>query len=188
MKTINHFLSKILLGTVLGVFLLNVYSCSQESVVDSEETPTAVNAVTKYGKDKEEDKVKRPWKIKSSGTFQAIGPSELCTNPDLPVTILLDGSGTASHIGTYSVAITWCTNEGFDLAAPENFIDGTLTVANGDLIYFESTSFNGPSVDYIVTGGTGRFDGATGEFNLATTQFDPQGGTYANEGEGYIVY
>lgn len=188
MKTINHYLTKVLFGTAILAIFLFALSCSQETVIDSPENLEAVNASAKIG-----EKVKRPWKIRSSGTFQAIGPSAAdCSDPDLPVAILLEGSGNASHIGLYDVAITWCTNPDFDLAAEENFIGGVLTAANGDLINFESTSFNGDSVDYIVTGGSGRFEGATGAFNLATTQFevDPAtgAGTYTNAGGGYIIY
>lgn len=188
MKTLKLHLAKILLGGALMALFFISYSCTQETVLDSEEPIEAVNASVK----KDTDEKRRPWKIRSAGTFQAIGPSAECSNPELPVTILLEGSGNASHIGLYDVAITWCTNPIFDLAAPENFIVGTLTAANGDIIYFESTSFNGESVDYRVTDGTGRFAGASGVFNLATTQFavNPEtgAGTYANQGEGYIIY
>ena len=104
----------------------------------------------------------------------------------------IEGSGTASHTGLYDVVITWCTG---GLGTPANFITGTLFVANGDMIYFESVEFRPFEVDYIVTGGTGRFDGAEGAFTLTQTEFvleSPEGappvGTYVNEGGGYIIY
>jgi hypothetical protein len=60
--------------------------------------------------------------------------------------------GEASHFGQF-------TSEGTGrLGNP--FSRGTMTAANGDLVYFEG-GINGA---YTVTGGTGRFAGATGTF------------------------
>jgi len=60
--------------------------------------------------------------------------------------------GQASHFGTF-------TSEGTGrLGNP--FSQGTMTAANGDLVYFEG----GVNGVYTVTGGTGRFAGATGTF------------------------
>ncbi|WP_445386493.1 hypothetical protein ACT6NV_06745 [Robiginitalea sp. IMCC44478] len=169
-----------------GVLLL-FFSCTQENLSDELIQGEELNAVSV------KNSQQRPWKINSSGAFQAIGPSaENCPDEDKPIGILLSGIGNASHIGLFEVSLVWCTNVDADLASPVNFIAGTITAANGDEIDFESTSFNGPSVDYVVTGGSGRFEGASGEFNLATTAFffDPStgAGTYSNAGEGYIVY
>ena len=170
---------------LMGVLLL-FFSCTQENLSDELLQGEELNAVAV------KNKKPRPWKISSSGTFQLIGPSSNCGDGDKPLTILLSGDGNASHTGLFQVSIVWCTNELGDLASPVNYISGTLTAANGDVIHFESTAFNGPSVDYRVLEGSGRFKGASGEFNLATTSFDfnPEtgAGTYSNAGEGYIVY
>lgn len=171
---------------LVGVLLLFT-SCTQENLSDELIQGEELNAVSV------KNSQQRPWKINSSGTFQAIGPSaQNCPDGDKPIGILLSGDGNASHTGLFQVSIVWCTNVDADLGSPVNFIAGTLTAANGDDIYFESTSFNGPSVDYVVIGGSGRFKDASGEFNLATTDFsfDPVtgSGTYSNEGGGYIVY
>ncbi len=170
----------------MAVFLLS-FSCSPETDINSLENLEAVNASANNGQ-----KVERPWKIRSAGTFE-FDPSagEFCEGL-LPLKIL--GSGEASHIGRYTVEITWCTggpgNQGND------FITGTITAANGHTINFESKdgSFTGTSVEYKVTNGTGRFHDAKGEFKLFETEptvfesIDPPSGTYANAGGGYIVY
>ena len=189
MKTNKTLFLRSCLGIALAALFLISYSCSPETDLDATENLESLNASTK--KTKEEKK--RPWKITSSGSFEATGQSSFCEDPTKPLQILLEGDGNASHLGLYEVNITWCTDG--DPGGPNNFIDGTLTAANGDLVYFISLQFNGESVDYQVTGGTGRFDGAEGEFTLFTTEFileiGENGlpfGTYANQGGGYIIY
>ena len=183
MKPIKHLLTGILTGVILAAFLLMSSSCTQESVMDTEETLNAVSARADKGK-----KVKRPWKIESAGTF-APDFSQDCGGL-LPLRI--EGSGNASHTGRFDVLITWCTG---GIGGPANFITGTITAANGDEIYFESLEFRPFVVDYKVMGGTGRFKDADGLFTLTQTEFNietpdgvPPSGTYANEGGGHIIY
>ena len=191
MKTNKLNFLKTFLGMALaGLFLIS-YSCSPETDLDVLENLESVNASAK--KSEEEARKKRPWKIRSSGSFEATGPSLFCDDPTKPLQILLEGDGNASHLGLYEVSITWCTDG--DPGGPNNFIEGTLTAANGDLVYFKSLQFNGESVDYEVTGGDGRFEGADGQFTLFTTEFILEVGetglpfgTYANEGGGFIIY
>ena len=104
----------------------------------------------------------------------------------------IEGTGIVSHIGRYDVAITWCTG---GPGSPLDFLSGTITAANGDEIYFYSIHIEPLVIDYKVDGGTGRFVDADGEFTLTQTEFNiespegaPPSGTYANEGEGFIVY
>ena len=185
MKPIKQLLPRILTGFILTSFLLLSYSCTQESVLDSEETLNAVYAKADKGK-----RVKKSWKINSSGTFAPDFSMAAECGGLLPLKI--EGSGNASHIGLFDVVILWCTG---GIGGPANFITGTLYTANGDLIYFESVEFRPFEIDYIVTGGTGRFDGAEGAFTLTQTEFNiespdgaPPSGTYTNEGGGHIIY
>jgi hypothetical protein len=60
--------------------------------------------------------------------------------------------GQASHLGQF-------TSEGSGHVG-NPFSRGTMTAANGDLVYFEG----GVNGVYTVTAGTGRFVGATGTF------------------------
>lgn len=188
MKTINPPFSKNLFKVAMMAVLLFSFSCSKEAVEDPVEVLSAVNASA----NKETNPKERPWKIASAGTFGADFNLPRC-GPLLPLKI--EGSGKASHVGNLDVILTWCTGE---IGGPDNFIiDGVITAANGDEIWFQSTGpFRPFEIDYIVTGGTGRFEEAEGEFTLTQTEFEiidvtPEGfpsGTYANEGAGYIVY
>ncbi len=189
MKPISQPFSKTLLGiAILAVFLFS-FSCSPETDMNSLENLESVDASAKKEKENEKE---RPWKIKTAGTFGVDFTLPGC-GPLLPLKI--EGSGTASHVGNLDVVLTWCTP---GIGLPGNFIiDGVITAANGDEIWFESTGeFRPFEIDYIVTGGSGRFEEAKGAFTLTQTDFEiiavsPEGfpsGTYANEGGGYIVY
>jgi hypothetical protein len=79
----------------------------------------------------------------------------------------LAGEGSASHLGAYTVELSFCARSGGILADGV----GSFVAANGDLLRF---SFDGTSAfappftlsftSYAVfTGGTGRFDGAGGQ-------------------------
>lgn len=92
------------------------------------------------------------------------------------------GEGEATHLGRFSVVITFCVDvtdvlddgtltAGESLPYDNGF--GILTAANGDVLYLEISGTVLPSdhPDYDFefhdpfhfTGGTGRFEGATGE-------------------------
>ncbi|MGB5388100.1 MAG: hypothetical protein WBN20_15065, partial [Eudoraea sp.] len=186
MKPIDQSFSKTFFQLAIVAVLLFSFSCSPEADMDALENIEAVNASAN-----KEKQVERPWKIRSAGTFEFDPSSVNLCDPLLPLKIV--GSGEASHIGRYAVELTWCTggpgNQGFDA------ITGVITSANGDTIVFKSVlgSFTANSVDYIVTGGSGLFDGAGGEFTLFATEptmftngpGEPPSGTYANAGEGY---
>lgn len=186
MKPINQSFSKTIFKIALLVVFLVSYSCNKEAVEDPAEVLSAVNASAK------KNTKERPWKIETVGTFGTDFSLPGC-GPLLPLKI--EGSGKASHVGNLHVVLTWCTG---GIGGPDNFIiDGVITAANGDEIWFQSTGLFRPfEIDYIVTGGTGRFKEAGGEFTLTQTEFEivnvtPEGfpsGTYANEGVGHIVY
>jgi len=188
MKTNKPHFLRTCLGMALAVIFLFSYSCSPEGDSSAFGDDTGLNAVN--AKSENAKKVKRSWKIKGSGTFAPDFPSAADCNGLLPLKI--EGAGIASHIGRYDVLIRWCTG---GIGGPDNFITGTLTAANGDLINFESVEFRPFEIDYIVTGGSGRFKEAEGEFTLTQTEFEilspegaPPSGIYANEGEGHIIY
>jgi hypothetical protein len=82
------------------------------------------------------------------------------------------GTGTASHFGKITLESTYCVNQqgGF-----ESVWTGTITTANGDVIYFKNEdpastctldeNWNA-HVEYNIVGGTGRYAGATGFFYM----------------------
>jgi hypothetical protein len=83
------------------------------------------------------------------------------------------GEGVASHLGLITI-------EGpGNLAEPIS--RGTITVASGDLIYWE---WEISTLLVTITGGTGRFEGAGGEFvmdvELVSQKFDPAANTITN--------
>jgi hypothetical protein len=134
--------------------------------------------------------VERPFKVKGSGTFDLMESDGSCGA--LPWQIALEGSGKATHVGLFTVDLTWC------FQPPEGplYIFGTLTAANGDEIYMETTGQgigeNGEVYEtFSFIGGTGRFEEVSGAFDLYTTTVFGDNcfcGTYSNYGEGSISY
>jgi hypothetical protein len=66
-----------------------------------------------------------------------------------------DAEGVASHLGRVAVKETGIF--------PPVLAEGTITAANGDLLFY-TQGFNSTTV--TITGGTGRFEGATGELEI----------------------
>jgi hypothetical protein len=103
------------------------------------------------------------------------------------------GTGTASHFGKITLESVYCVNQqgGFESAWT-----GTITTANGDVIYFinedpASTSTIDENwnahVEFNIVGGTGRYTGATGFFYMNGIVNIPQ--QFWNvEGAGTINY
>ena len=101
-----------------------------------------------------------------SGRFE--GRSSLTPLEPPLARVLVEGSGTASHLGRFNITmphvVSFATGEGTGTF--------TLTAANGDELSgtFTGHEEEGPQFSFleqlIVTGGTGRFTGATGSFTL----------------------
>ena len=138
--------------------------------------------------------VERPFKVRGSGTFELTNGVDSC--PGFPLQIALNGCGNATHVGRYTVDLTWCFNPGSETQPPSLYIFGTLTAANGDEIYMETTGQgvgeNGEVYEtFSFIGGTGRFQDVSGSFDLYTTTVFGENcfcGTYSNFGEGSISY
>jgi hypothetical protein len=101
----------------------------------------------------------------------------------------LSGEGTATHLGSYSVGLSFCARAGGILTDGR----GTFVAANGDPLDF---TFNGTSAfappftlnftSYAdFTGGSGRFDGATGQA-VVTGSLDVRTGGGDGRWEGTI--
>lgn len=122
----------------------------------------------------------------------------------------LEGSGHATHLGAYTEEANWLNPVDLaDLCGEIGSGDVVLTAANGDELHAESVAgvasicptgppdedgvLPGVIVDapFIVTGGTGRFEGAEGAFvrsgtfgfNVVTAE-----GTFDVTYEGTITY
>lgn len=97
--------------------------------------------------------------------------------------VILDGN--ASHLGDLEgIAIVSYVQISED---PPIFVPAsaeiTLVAANGDELYMETGAFG-----YVITGGTGRFDGATGDGEFETTVKDLEEGLVEIEWNGTIDY
>ena len=99
-----------------------------------------------------------------------------------------EGTGKVSHLGR----VSWTTEHCFQLFLG-TFGDAVvvITSANGDQLYgtydgvmTTDTTF---AEDMIITGGTGRFDGASGVVG-ETGWFDPSTGYMEVTGDGWISY
>jgi hypothetical protein len=149
------------LGGLAALTLL--LGCDQGSSVSPSET-SAANASRS-----------RPWKesYQSSGT---IAPGARCPAPLLLVS--LQGGGTATHIGKYTITNSHCVDPVTGALTDGSFVK---TAANGDQIvgtYVGSTTVIQPPSPVGIfgingtitfTGGTGRFGGATGTTSMAGT-------------------
>ena len=110
------------------------------------------------------------------GTVNAVQTSQVV----FPIaSINLEGTGTATYLGRYTVHVTLQVNV-LTLAATGT---ATFTAANGDTlsasVVGQATRI-GPTVlsiveVYTITGGTGRFADATGSFTLQSTVDQPTG-------------
>lgn len=110
----------------------------------------------------------------------SFGPDPVCGAPPRFLTTQ-EGSGQATHLGRFSIRITFCI-DGTDIlddgeltegeSAPYDGGVGVLTAANGDELHITIAGAvlpsDHPDFDfefddpYVITGGTGRFAGASG--------------------------
>jgi hypothetical protein len=109
--------------------------------------------------------------------------------------VLLEGTGNATHLGLYTVEIPHLVNQATRIGT------GTyvFTAANGDTLMADfsgQATLLSPGVlsvaeTAVITGGTGRFAGATGRFTTQRTFFAATGmttgsfeGTISSAGRG----
>jgi hypothetical protein len=104
--------------------------------------------------------------------------------------VLVEATGTATHLGHFALEIPHVVNIVTRTAAGSY----QFTAANGDTVYAEftgqATPTETPGVLYIeetatIVGGTGRFTGATGSFT-AERWYDTAAGTTFGDFEGSI--
>ncbi|MBT8287801.1 MAG: hypothetical protein KJO00_07260 [Bacteroidia bacterium] len=130
--------------------------------------------------------VERPFKMRSSGTFQIVTP--VVCDEGL-VQVLIEGQGKGTLIGNFSVTITYCTDFG-DI----HILNGYQIAANGDQLFFYNIGGgedeNGFYNDYYYYSGTGRFENVSGTLRLyGVFEFTgPTSGVFSNQGEGTLTY
>ena len=83
-----------------------------------------------------------------------------------PLTLIYEGTGTATHTGRFQEEATVFPTLGPDGQPISYTVEATLTAANGDQIFFKGNATFTSSTTTIgtaeVTGGTGRFKDAAG--------------------------
>ena len=120
------------------------------------------------------------------GFFDFVFPSTECA-PFIQVLII--GKGNATFLGNFDVLNKYC----FDGEQPVGPIYGFLTAANGDQIFTQmigAIEVPAPEIsyfDYIILGGTGRFEGASGAIQMFGT-IDRVNSLFNLEGEGEITF
>jgi hypothetical protein len=112
--------------------------------------------------------VERPMALKGAGV------ATLITNEaGIPIAANATGSGTATHLGQWTVNGTVTYTLGSDGVLRSSGLN-TLTTSNGDKLHFQIDGILDPvaGVDqgvFTFVGGTGRFEGATGSVNFVVT-------------------
>ena len=123
---------------------------------------------------------------RSSGHFDFLYPSTECPEN---IQVLIIGTGNATFLGNFDVINKYC----FDGEKPVGPIYGFLTAANGDEIHTQmigATELPAPEIsnfDYIILGGTGRFEDASGFIHMYGT-IDRVNFIFNLEGEGKISF
>jgi len=128
--------------------------------------------------------IARIFKIhRSIGTVSSVYPSEECSPY---AQVITTGEGNATFVGHFTVLIKYCVDMGGN---PQSLITADMTAANGDVIntimirgyYIDNLFYS----DYIIVGGTGRFENATGNITLYGL-YDTE--AFNVEGEGLITF
>jgi hypothetical protein len=144
---------------------------------DSPTEPTGIQA--SYGRDGDGN-VSKPFRASLFTGIAGLAPDPACGDPPRFLNTQV-GEGEATHLGRFSVVITFCIDatdvlddgqltEGESLPYDQGV--GTLIAANGDELYLSISGAvlpsDHPDFDFefhdpfSFTGGTGRFEGATG--------------------------
>ncbi|HOC01484.1 MAG TPA: hypothetical protein PKM43_22375 [Verrucomicrobiota bacterium] len=128
--------------------------------------------------------VERPLK----GIMQLTGVITLSSD-GIPLSLVVDGAGQCDPGGPVtSLGIGVLPYEGAEVF----FVKATITAANGDQLFTEAAD---PALT-VITGGTGRFEGASGSFTIVYTKLEYRDGPFPGilildmEGltEGTITY
>jgi hypothetical protein len=184
---------------VLLAFVAMLFGCSEDTLLNDLAKSADENALqSEMLKENKGKAVTKPFKLRGAGTFEIVGEPVVPCMFELPQ-VLIKGEGNGTHIGLFTVEITYCTN--FDNI---HIAEGFQMAANGDKLFFYSNNLVNPGdvgLDeggafsiYHYTHGTGRFEDLSGFVKLYGIQeyTDPSqpwlGGTYTNHGEGEITY
>jgi len=130
--------------------------------------------------------VERPFALKGTGVATLI-----VNESGMPVGAIPTGSGTATHLGQWTVAgtVKYTPDENGVLHSSG---DATLTAADGDKLFIQIDGILDPvaAIDqgaFHIVGGTGKFAGASGETNFVVV-INPLTGSFDLTVVGKINY
>lgn len=112
-----------------------------------------------------------PFEAYFTGEYMYVGPGETCKDPQF-LQVIVDFKGTATHLGKITGNFDFCCDAESNYGPTTSF----MLAANGDKLF---VSCAGRVIDgrlddhpeyvtsywrdpFVITGGTGRFEGATG--------------------------
>ncbi|MBD0851169.1 hypothetical protein [Maribacter arenosus] len=195
MKTINHYLSKVLLGTSMLAMLLFAYSCSQETSLDPTESLEAHSAKSSKAK-----KATRAIRGKINNDADPSVAPVPCDDPSgLEIGLSTNFIyGNMTHLGKIQpgsfgrpIVCETFLAEGKIVSVYEvNYIgahgdeirtrENTIIIFNPEDPTFNTGTFEG-TIEII--GGTGRFEGATGNMVFVDASFIGSKSTWEVVGE-----
>lgn len=176
-------MKKIMNIAAFVALLIGLAACHKD---DSSSAKNADN-----GENNLKNAVTRPFSAHHVGTIAIVYSEENECYPEYP-RVEFAGTGTGTHIGNHTSEWFVCSNPEGGLVGP---FYGTLTAANGDMIYFSQPDpsiftideFGNVSGEFNITGGTGRFEEATGLIHTTGVD-DFVNMTFDIYSEGFITY
>ncbi len=130
-------------------------------------------------------------KFRASGTITIEEPPEGCQVLGASSRVVIEGTGNMTHLGKFTVQLTYCQGGEFPDVYPVSLPSGTVTAANGDMLYVQYTAPAEPDPSgwqhYVVMGGTGRYENACGYWDFCGG-VDFENGSFSHDGLGAIRY
>jgi hypothetical protein len=181
----NHRSALAIAGVALALILAGCTDADPVGVPDAAQQTAVLPASTLHFSSSG-SAAARPVQQTSSGMLWPIG---FCDEAAGVARMWIEGSGTASHVGRFSIGKSMCLDPTTGAVTDG---DGMLVAANGDRIHME---FIGQLVElepptfellYAIVGGTGRFENAAGELAIRTVLTSET--TWTSSGSGWMSY
>ncbi len=167
---------------LIAVVLLIAYSCEKEMLLENNNFQGFEDATTNTeftsNKDAFTSKtITLGFDLVFTGTYAYIGPDEAKCGAFPPmVNVMNIGEGSGTHFGKMTSYFDFCVDVR-DSSYPNGYVEAYFMDENGDKLFvyvegfvlpgrvpgmpiFASSYFKDP---FVITGGTGRFEGATGQ-------------------------
>ncbi len=125
-------------------------------------------------------------KVPFKGSLEGSFTTTIDPGPPPVATIVLSGTGNATHLGRFTYEFPHTVN--FGIVPPTGAGTYTFTAANGDTVIAEGIGHSTPVEpgvvfvveEAVITGGTGRFAGASGQLTIVRLVFQTNGTTFGS--------